>query len=327
MAGSWLLGKLSGIDIRIHWTFLLVPIWVFFSSVAGGSGAVAAMMAVSFILAIFGCVLLHELGHALAARRFGIETQDITLLPIGGLASLKRIPRNPWQELVIAVAGPAVNVVIAMAIFSGLLLFSPAAGTLSTFALQLAMVNIGLVLFNMLPAFPMDGGRVLRSILAMNLPYIKATRIAATVGQVTAFGFGMLGLFGGNLMLVLIAGFIFLAARGEAVRAEMPEFLDSQYMDVGAGQTIEPVKQSRSMPILSDIRSMPVISAQWNAGNALGWLRKDSVEEFLVSSGGKIIGVIRKSDLQRAVQNGRGRMAIELLLAYGIIPIHSFYSS
>ena len=120
MNGSWYLGRLTGIDIRIHWTFLLLPVWIYFSSLAAGSGVGAATAAVAFVLAIFGCVLLHELGHSLMARQFGIPTRDITLLPIGGVARLQRMPRNPWQELAIAIAGPAVNVVIATLIFSGL---------------------------------------------------------------------------------------------------------------------------------------------------------------------------------------------------------------
>ncbi|TWU56373.1 site-2 protease family protein [Rubripirellula reticaptiva] len=120
MNNSWHLGRFAGIDVRIHWTFLLVPIWIYFSSMAAGSGAVAATVAVLFVLAIFGCVVLHEYGHSLTARRFGIGTRDITLLPIGGVASLQRMPRNPWQELAISVAGPAVNVVIATVLFIGL---------------------------------------------------------------------------------------------------------------------------------------------------------------------------------------------------------------
>jgi Zn-dependent protease len=321
MNGSWHLGKFSGIDVRIHWTFLLLPTWIYVSNLAAGTGAVAATVAVLFILAIFACVLLHEMGHALMARRFGIPTHDITLLPIGGLASLQRMPRQPWQELAIAVAGPAVNVIIASAIFVGMLLIDPIAGPASSFVTQLAIVNVILVVFNMLPAFPMDGGRVLRSVLAMTMPYASATRIAANVGQVTAIGFGLLGLLSGNLMLVLIAGFIILAARGEAMRVanEVPH--DNHSTDTVQTQLL-------TQPALSDsnIRSLPVISAQWNARNALGWLGRDSLEEFLVSSGGSVIGVLRKSDLQKAVGDGRGALAIERLLAFGMLQMRSLRS-
>lgn len=217
--GAWHLGKLSGIDVRVHWTFLLLPAWVFLTSVAGGSGAVAASVSVLFILAVFGCVLLHEMGHALMARCFGIPTRNITLLPIGGVASLQRMPRQPSQELAIAVAGPLVNVVIATVLFVGLGLV-PVTNTLTTLLTQLALVNVALVIFNMLPAFPMDGGRVLRAILATYMRYERATGIAATVGQVTAILFGVLGLLSGNLILALIAAFIYFAAKGEQQRVD-----------------------------------------------------------------------------------------------------------
>ncbi|TWU20282.1 putative zinc metalloprotease Rip3 [Novipirellula galeiformis] len=219
MMRAWHLGRLAGIDVRIHWTFLLVPLWVYFSSLAAGSGIASAALSVLFVLTIFACVLCHEYGHALMARYFGIPTRDITLLPIGGVASLQRMPRRPGQELAIALAGPAVNVGIAAVIFAGIVFLNPASGAVALFATQLAIVNVALVVFNMLPAFPMDGGRVLRSLLAMWMPYASATRIAATIGQITAMGFGLLGLITGNWILVLVAGFIFLAARGEAMMA------------------------------------------------------------------------------------------------------------
>ncbi len=168
MRDSWKLGHLCGIDILVHWSFLIVPVWVALATLAAGATLATAVNATFFIFAIFGCVLLHELGHALAARRFGIRTHDITLLPIGGLARLERMPTRPWQEIAIALAGPAVNLLIAAALIVGLSL-APAFGSFSAFSLlsgswltNLAMVNIGLLVFNLLPAFPMDGGRVLR---------------------------------------------------------------------------------------------------------------------------------------------------------------------
>jgi Zn-dependent protease len=317
--GSWHLGKLFGIDIRLHWTFLLLPAYIYVSSLAAGSSFVSAIVAVLFVLSIFGCVLLHELGHALTARRFGIPTRDITLLPIGGVASLERVPRQPWQELAIAVAGPAVNVVIAAIAFTGWsLLGLIGSSTLASLAAQFAMVNVALVVFNMLPAFPMDGGRVLRSLLAMRMPYAEATRIAARVGQVTAVAFGVLGLISGNLMLAVIAAFIFFAAHGEASRVGevfgQPDLSSEQ------------VKQrllDRSFGNMPDIRALPIVSAQWNAQNALGWLGNDALEEFLVSRGGAVVGVLGKSDLRKAVVEGRGAMAIERLLAYGWVQLRS----
>ncbi len=261
MNGSWHLGKLAGIDVRIHWTFLLLPAWIYVSSLAAGSGTLAATVAMLFILAIFGCVLLHEMGHALMARCFGIPTRDITLLPIGGVASLQRMPRQPWQELAIAVAGPAVNVVIAAAIFAGLFLLDPTAGTAASFLTRVALVNIALAVFNMLPAFPMDGGRVLRSVLAMSMPYASATRIAATVGQVTAVGFGLLGLMSGNLMLALIAGFIFLAARGEAMLATSKDGDEGYCSDAVTSRLL-----NQSGPNVPKIHSLPIVSANGTRG-------------------------------------------------------------
>lgn len=219
MRGSWKLGDVAGIGIYVHWSFLVLPVIVGYSAFGSG-GVAAAAESVLFILAVFACVALHELGHALAARRFGIDTQDITLLPIGGVARLDRMPRKPSQELVIALAGPAVNLVIAAAIFAGLSLGSSVrsmfAGGLwtSPFLAQLMVANVVLVVFNLLPAFPMDGGRVLRSVLAMRVSYLRATEIAAGIGQGMAILLGIVGLMG-NGMLVLIALFVFLAARGE----------------------------------------------------------------------------------------------------------------
>ncbi len=226
MMRSWKLGHLAGIGLHIHWPFFLLPALAAFQVIAGGGTWAAAANSVGFLLAIFGCVVLHELGHALMARRFGIATHDITLLPIGGVARLQRMPRNPWQELAIAAAGPAVNVAIAVSLatglaVSGLLAQAPATATLAgAWFINLIWVNIALVAFNLLPAFPMDGGRVLRSLLAMRWPYLSATRIAATVGQVLAVGLALVGLLF-NPLLILVALFVFVAARGEARLAEM----------------------------------------------------------------------------------------------------------
>ncbi len=225
MKNSWKLGKIAGIDVHIHWTFFLLPALIALSTIASGGGVAAATAGVVLILAVFGCVVLHELGHALAARRYGIGTHDITLLPIGGVARLERIPEKPSHEIAVALAGPAVNVAIAALLWVGLFAVGsmtawlPALAIGGSFIGQLLWINIALVAFNLLPAFPMDGGRVLRALLATRLPRVRATRIAATVAQVMAVGFGILGLFG-NPMLILIAVFVFMAARAEAEHVE-----------------------------------------------------------------------------------------------------------
>jgi Zn-dependent protease len=232
MRSSLKVASIFGIEVRIHLTFLLFLVWIWFSyyQVAGFTGAVQGVL---FILALFACVLLHEFGHALAARGFGIETPDITLLPIGGVARLSRIPEKPWQELVVAIAGPLVNVVIA-----GVLIFViHTSATLEQLEYlenpriellaKLASVNVMLVLFNLIPAFPMDGGRVLRALLAMAMPYARATQIAAWIGQGLAVVFGILGFFGipflgisANPFLIFIAFFIFVGAQQEAAMAQ-----------------------------------------------------------------------------------------------------------
>lgn len=217
MKWSYRIARFAGIDVRIHVTFLLLPAYFGFLGwqEAGGRGALGE---ISFIGGLFLCVLLHEFGHALAGRRYGIRTPDITLLPIGGVARMETIPEKPSMELVIAVAGPAVNVAIAavmalILIFTGGILEGPET-TIRIQIHNLLMVNCGLVLFNMIPAFPMDGGRVLRALLAMKFTHLTATRVAARIGQVMACGFAVLG-FVANPMLVLIALFVFNGAQEE----------------------------------------------------------------------------------------------------------------
>ena len=220
MKNSWKLGNLAGIDLFVHWSFLILPIWIGVSYLTAGGGLGTAFIGVLFLLTVFGCVVLHELGHALMARQFGIDTRDITLLPIGGVARLERMPERPVQELAVALAGPAVNAAIAAALFLVVMLYGGWGGRVlpfnvgGSFLVQLILANVILVAFNLLPAFPMDGGRVLRACLAMFLPRVTATRIASTVGQVLAVGLAIVGLMT-NWMLMLVAGFVFVAARNE----------------------------------------------------------------------------------------------------------------
>jgi Zn-dependent protease len=228
MRSSLKIASISGIEVRIHITFLLFLAWIGFSyyEIAGASGATQGVL---FILALFACVLLHEFGHAFAARAFGIQTPDITLLPIGGVARLSRIPDEPWQELAVAVAGPLVNVVIAAVLIFVVHQATPLDQLESIenprieILARLASVNIVLVLFNLIPAFPMDGGRVLRAILAMAMPYSRATWIAARIGQVLAICLAAYSYFGPtkNPILIFIAFFIFIGAQQEAAMARM----------------------------------------------------------------------------------------------------------
>lgn len=227
MRWSFPIAKVSGTLVQIHATFLILLAWIGGSYYLQG-GLEAAVNGTIFILAVFGCVILHEFGHVLAAKRYGIPTPTITLLPIGGVARLQSIPEEPNKEFVIAIAGPLVNVAIAGILFAVLGGF-PSLATIEGLEQthygiwdKLLMVNIVLVVFNLIPAFPMDGGRVLRSLLAMKLDYLTATQIAASTGQMLAIGFGFLGLFG-NPLLLLIAFFVYLGAGQEAGAVELRE--------------------------------------------------------------------------------------------------------
>ncbi|MCC6507597.1 MAG: site-2 protease family protein [Pirellulaceae bacterium] len=224
MLGSTKLGKIGGITVRIHWTFWLLMIFYALSATAS-SGPVGGLMTALLVGLVFACVLAHEFGHAFAARAFGIPTHDITLLPIGGLARLARMPENPKQELLIALAGPAVNVVIALGLMLLLPLQSVAAIAGEPMLVlggglveNLLAANIVLVLFNMLPAFPMDGGRVLRSLIAMRTTHLRATEIAARVGRWMSLLFIMAGFFYG-FELILVGLFVLLAGTGELFEA------------------------------------------------------------------------------------------------------------
>jgi Zn-dependent protease len=224
---KWKLGDIAGIGVYVHWSFWILPGWILLSTLSGGGGLFAGLSTVLFVFAVFGCVLLHEVGHALMARHYRIGTRDITLYPIGGVASLERMPKRPTQELAIALAGPAVNVLIALALFAILFVtgIGPQASVLNltggnTFLLNLMLVNVALVVFNLLPAFPMDGGRVLRAFLAMQLPHERATVIAARAGQVIAVLLGLVGLLTGGT-LIFVALFVFLAAQAELRMAQM----------------------------------------------------------------------------------------------------------
>ncbi|MCA9128138.1 MAG: site-2 protease family protein [Planctomycetales bacterium] len=220
----------GGIGVYIHWTFWVLIGYYLISSTAAG-GLLNGLFAVAIILSVFACVVAHEFGHAAAAAHYGIRTADITLLPIGGVARLERLPEKPIQELVIAIAGPAVNVVIAGILFVLMLIggiplaMSDSQGQFSTMAMgymdYLLIANIVLVLFNMLPAFPMDGGRVLRSLLAMRLGHLRATEVAARLGRWIALVFAIMAIFNWAPMLLLLAGFVFLAGTAELMSVRM----------------------------------------------------------------------------------------------------------
>ncbi|ALG90216.1 MULTISPECIES: site-2 protease family protein [Actibacterium] len=221
MTWSFPIGRLFGTELRVHATFFLLLLWIGAAAYMVG-GTPAAVENILFVIALFACVVAHEFGHALTARRYGIKTPDVTLLPIGGMARLERMPEKPLQEITVALAGPAVNIVIylVLALIFGVETRLEALAAIEnpaqSFLGRLAAVNLFLALFNLLPAFPMDGGRVFRAVLALFMDRVQATRIAATAGQFLAFALGFLGLTSGNPVLLLIAIFVFMAAAAES---------------------------------------------------------------------------------------------------------------
>lgn len=288
MKWSFKIGRILGIDVFLHTTFLIVLAFIAFAHWTAHGSLAAVISGVGFFLALFTCVLLHEYGHALAARHFGIGTRDITLLPIGGVARLERMPDKPIQELWVALAGPAVNVIIAAGLAAWLTLtgsWEPL-GALSTtgggVAERLLAVNVGLVLFNMIPAFPMDGGRVLRALLALRMEYARATRIAASIGRGLAVVFGIVGLFS-NPLLVFIAAFIWIGATQEAASTD-------------AKATIGGIPVREAM--LTDFRTL---APEDSLGEVAQMLIEGTQQNFPVLDGGRIVGVLTHARLFEAL--------------------------
>ena len=291
MKWSLKLGSVAGIGVYLHWTFVLLIGWIFLAHLGAGETAGQALAGVGFILALFGCVVLHEFGHALTAKRYGVLTRDITLLPIGGVARLERIPEKPMQEFWVAIAGPAVNAVIAATIYAVLLLqgrtheLMEVHGMSGGFLPQLMWVNLFIGSFNLLPAFPMDGGRILRALLASRMGHRRATAIAANIGQIMAILLGVIGFFH-NPFLVFIAIFVYLGAQGEAAQVEAESALE--------GLQVRDAMMTR-------FRNL---SAHDTLSTAVEELLAGSQQDFPVLEGGQVLGVLRRNDLVKALMDG-----------------------
>ena len=288
MGWSLGLGKVAGIRVQVHFTFLIFMAWIVLSGLFAGKTQQAVLENTLFMLALFGCVVLHEFGHALTARHYGILTKDITLLPIGGVARLERMPDDPRQELWVALAGPAVHVVIAAGLWIWLYVtrggVNLAGIDISTGSLaeRILIVNLSLVVFNMLPAFPMDGGRVVRALLATRMEYTRATQIAANLGQGMALLFGIVGFFY-NPMLMFIALFVWIGAAQESSMVLMKSALGGIPVSAAMMTSFETVAPGDTLEHVSRL------------------ILKGAQHDFPVLNGDQVVGVVTRDALLKAL--------------------------
>lgn len=309
MKWSWKIATVSGIPIYLHATFLALIAFLLIGGLARGEGLRSALETPLFVLSIFVTVVLHEFGHAFAARHYGIKTRDITLLPIGGLARLERLPDVPRQELWVALAGPAVNVVLALVgwlLVVGLALGNPNLDLASASETPLARfvaVNVWLALFNMIPAFPMDGGRALRALLAERLEYTRATEIAANLGQGLALVFGFLGLFA-NPFLIFIALFVWMGASAESASVSLRSVISgipvsrAMITDFRTLQAVEPLQRAAELVIAGSQQDFPVVE---DGGRVVGILTRDTLVRALSEHGlGGYVGDVMTRTFQTA---------------------------
>jgi len=331
MKWSWRIGRIAGIDVYIHATFPLLFAWIALSGLRSGATTAAILSTVLVTLAVFAIVVLHECGHALTARRFGIHTRDIILLPIGGIARLERIPREPRQELLIALAGPAVNAALAVPLYIALVL-SGASGRFTdiaadtaritpvTLLAQLFAINIWIGAFNLIPAFPMDGGRALRALLAMRTrDYASATAAAARIGRGFALLFALVGIFVLNSpTLALIAVFVWIAATGEAASVQTSTALEQvplaslMITDFRTLAPTDPLAHAAQLTIEGFQQDFPVV----DRGALVGMLTRRDLVRGLAQhgSGAAVLGVMQR-DFPTVSLDDTAESALEMLNA------------
>lgn len=299
---SLYIGNIFGVKIFIHWTFLFLIAWITIAGIRQGENTAMILYTLGFVLCVFVCITLHELGHALMAKRLHYVTKDITLLPIGGMARMDEIPERPGHELAVALAGPVVNLVIAMILYPLVVWYGsvPSFFTVlfdngETFLFSLMVVNIGLAIFNLIPAFPMDGGRVFRALLSMRMDRVKATRIAAGTGQVLAALFFLAGIFY-NPVLAFIGVFIFLMAQTESNYVKSKSILHNykvgdammrKYYSLDASDTIQDAASA-----LLDVQA----------------------SDFLVMEGGDVIGTLDRNRIIKALAKKEENTTIRLAM-------------
>jgi Zn-dependent protease/CBS domain-containing protein len=284
MRWSWKIGRFAGIDVYVHATFFLLILWVVVLHWIEGRSLQAVISGVTFIVALFACVVLHEFGHALTARRYGVPTKDITLLPIGGVSRFERMPDKPWQEFWVAVAGPVVNLLIAALIYAFLFFSSglrPVKGLSITggpFLERILVANLLLAVFNLIPAFPMDGGRVLRALLSTRMDHVRATQTAASVGQAIALVFGLVGLFF-DPFLVFIALFVWIGAAHESHSV--------QFKEAFSGIPIRTAMQTH----------FTTLTTNNTLGDAVKVVLDGSQHDFPVMWGDRVMGILTRANL------------------------------
>lgn len=304
MKGSLKLGKIAGIGLFVHWTFSLLILFIVYTNYKAGQNSIQILWSVLFILCIFLTVFMHELGHALTAKKFGIKTKDITLLPIGGVAQLERLPEKPSEELMVALAGPLVNIVLAL--ITSLFISLPNTSqemvsqldngvNAGNFFLNFYLVNIILAFFNLIPAFPMDGGRVLRALLSYKLERHQATKIAARIGQALAIGFVLLGFYS-NPFLIFIGIFVFMGAQIES------EYTESKYM----------LKGYKVRDVL--MKQYPTIDYNETLETAVKLMLDSQNKHFLVTENGIPMGTLNREQIIAALAKKEGETKLSSIM-------------
>jgi Zn-dependent protease/CBS domain-containing protein len=318
MGGSFKIGRLSGIDIRVHWTFLLLLAFFAFIGYQTSGSLTGALTATAVIVALFLCVLLHEFGHSLVAQRLGIGIHSITLLPLGGVSNLESLPEKPSDEVKITLAGPLVNVVLAPIFFGlGLLLGAEprlptdiftGVGSVGEFFFYLGYLNVVLAVFNLLPAFPMDGGRILRALLATRLGAIRSTDISSRVGQLFAAAFFIIGLLSGNILLALVAVFIFFGASGEE-------------------QMVRQRELTRGLLVSDVMGTKPhteTVTPYHTFGQVLDSVIHGYQEDFpVVEEEGKLVGMITRNEIMAAAHSPERYSSVRDLMKTNVPTISS----
>lgn len=308
MKNATRVGTIADIGIYVHWTFWVLIAAIFFFYLFQGTDVINAISGIALILALFLCVILHELGHALTARHYDVPTRDITLYPIGGVARLQRLPEEPLKELWIALAGPAVNLVIAAALYGYLHL----SGVEISFGMMqngtsvpgaLMWMNLALAAFNLLPAFPMDGGRILRALLATRMSYPEATEIAANIGQFMAILFGLIGLVRFNPVLLFIAMFVYVGAQQESQQASMRALTQGI-----------PVRHA----MMTRFRTL---SPEDTLRQAMDELLAGSDQDFPVLHDGSIVGVLTRRDLVKGLTEKGDQARVSSILQTSCITV------